>query len=153
MPEIAFVVVAHESCVRGLRASVLQRLEMWGVALDEAARTRVEVVVSNVFAAALLHGYRGQTVTVRVSVLRGELAVEVRTGVTAYPLRRSPTVPPALPPVLTVFTTSAGVEDRARGRRFWATVDVGPPRPGRVRAALGRRWLRARHGMPARVRA
>ncbi|MFE2723975.1 hypothetical protein [Kitasatospora sp. NPDC059327] len=146
------LVVAHASQARGLRRRVLRQLAGWGIVLDAETANSTSVVVSNLFAAALLHGVRGQTVTVRLSAVRGELTVEVMTGVTACPRGRAPHTARSgrLPAVLAVYATDSGVDDRPRGcspgRSFWATVPVPEPCGGR-RAAR----LRCRLGLPARV--
>ncbi|WP_329492501.1 hypothetical protein OG618_37040 (plasmid) [Kitasatospora sp. NBC_01246] len=136
MFQVQLLVVAHASHARGLRERVLHRLAGWGIGLDAEASDTVRVVVSNLFAAALLHGVRGQTVTVRLSATRGELTVEVITGVTTHTLRRPRgTVGTGrLPVALAVYATASGVTDRPRGRTFWATVPV-PTRHRRTERA------------------
>ncbi|MFE2726823.1 hypothetical protein [Kitasatospora sp. NPDC059327] len=148
------LVVAHASQARGLRERVLRQLAGWGITDDADTANTVRVVVSNLFAAALLHGVRGQTVTVRLSAVCGELTVEILTGATIHPRdrRRSTVRGDRLPAVLAVYATDSGVDDLPRGRAFWATVPVPEPcdrrRAARVRCRLG---LSAR--VPVRGRA
>ncbi|MEV0535887.1 hypothetical protein [Kitasatospora sp. NPDC050463] len=150
------LVVAHASQARGLRERVLRQLAAWGFALDAEVEDVARVVVSNLFAAALLLGVRGQTVTVRLSAVCGALTVEVMTGVTACPrrgYRLSTLCTVRLPAVLAVYATASGVDDRPRGRSFWATVPVPGRRRRAERAALIRCRLRLSHRLPARSRA
>ncbi|MFE2910806.1 hypothetical protein ACFXI0_10080 [Kitasatospora indigofera] len=80
---MTLLVVAQASHVAGLRARLPEHLRGWGICPE--VEVDVQVVVSNLFAAALLHGRGGQTVSVRLSAGRGALAVEVMTGSTAFP--------------------------------------------------------------------
>ncbi|MET9611802.1 hypothetical protein [Kitasatospora indigofera] len=147
MPQVTLLVVAQAANIAGLRARLPKHLRGWGI--GPAVEHEVQVVVSNLFAAALLHGRGGQMVSVRLSVGRGALVVEVMTGSTASPPRRSDARPIVvqLPPILAILTTSSGVEERPYGRRFWAKVAVPSARRaprGRRRASALLSWLASR---------
>ncbi|MFJ1936592.1 hypothetical protein ACIOGZ_28520 [Kitasatospora sp. NPDC088160] len=97
-------------------------LREWGVQLDPATRERVATVVANLFCAAARSPHTRFSVGLRLVLNRRELAVEALAGAVAFPRHRSADRP--LPEPLSACTTSGGIEERANGCRFWATVDL-----------------------------
>ena len=153
MPEVTMLVVARAAHAERVRDRVAAQVSRWGIELDRQAEYDLRVLVSNLLAFALLKGTPGQTVSVRLVADRGELTIEVMTGTTASPDRRSEHTSSTvtIPPLFTLHATRAGVEERLLGHRFWATTRIPTARYLPLRTSARRLRNTSLLGWPRRL--